>query len=59
MQHEQIKLSEVNGYNSSYDYTIYDIGFVFSGDDDDVESFDVESFLQVYHLPLGSNGNFN
>jgi hypothetical protein len=59
MQHERVKLSEISGYNSSYDYTIYDIGFVFAGEDEETEDNTEESFTYVYHNSVNSGGNFH
>ncbi len=49
------RVSIYDSHDSSYDYTIYDLGFVFVDEDDDEEFTD--EFYYVEIPPTGMGGN--
>ena len=57
--HSQIcteRVSIYDSYDSSYDYTVYDIGFVFIDEEEEEELFDEEFYYaQVVSIGMGDN----
>ena len=51
------KHAEYEGYNSSYDYTVYDIGFVFECDEELEEESTYHANIDI--TPNGTGGNYH
>ncbi len=62
MQKDNISCTSVGGYHSSYDYTIYDISFVFDIDEEEEFEASEDNLFEEdfsYINPTDNGGNFH
>jgi len=51
------KIAQYDGYTSSYDYTIYNIGFIFNeeGEGEDLQDFLENNYMNIDSTGMGGN----